>query len=97
MNPNRITQPSDNLVNLIVEPSRADILKNLSLNLPSITLTPRQLSDLELLMNGSFSPLTGFMKRSDYESVVDRMQLQDGTLWPMPICLDVSESEAEKL
>ncbi len=97
MDLNRITSLSDNLVNLIVEPSRADILKKLSLNLPGITLTPRQLSDLELLMNGSFSPLTGFMKQSDYESVLDRMRLQDGTIWPMPICLDVSEAEAEKL
>ena len=97
MNPHLKTQPSDNLVNLIVEPSRADILKKLALNLPNITLTPRQISDVELLMNGAFSPVTGFMQRSDDESAVDRMRLQDATLCPIPICLDVSESEAEKL
>ena len=85
------------LINLIVEPDRAKVLKELSLSLPSVTLTPRQLSDLELLMNGAFSPLTGFMTQSEYESVLDRMRLQDDTLWPMPICLDVSETEADKL
>jgi sulfate adenylyltransferase len=40
-------------------------------------------------MNGAFSPLTGFMNQADYESVRDEMRLQDGTLWPMPITLDV--------
>ena len=60
-------------------------------------LTPRQLCDLELIMNGGFSPLTGFMARADYEGVVARMRLQDGTLWPIPIVLDVSDALAEKL
>jgi sulfate adenylyltransferase len=48
-------------------------------------------------MNGAFSPLTGFMTDPDYESVLDRMLLQDGTLWPIPICLDVTEVEASRL
>ncbi|MBW1861669.1 MAG: bifunctional sulfate adenylyltransferase/adenylylsulfate kinase, partial [Deltaproteobacteria bacterium] len=64
---------------------------------PSIILSERQLCDLELLMNGAFSPLTGFMANPDYESVLDRLSLQDGTIWPMPICLDVSETEASRL
>lgn len=53
--------------------------------------------DLELLMNGAFSPLAGFMTSPDYESVIDRMRLQDGTIWPIPICLDISAVEAEQL
>lgn len=60
-------------------------------------LTLRQLCDLEMIMSGAFSPLTGFLKRSDYDAVVTRMRLQDGTFWPIPITLDVAENFAEKL
>ncbi len=85
------------LVNLIVSEERADVLKALSKNLQSITLSQPAVFDLELLLNGAFSPLTGFMNRSDYESVLDRMRLQDKTLWPIPVCLGISESEAQRL
>ncbi len=64
---------------------------------PSWDLTPRQLCDLELLLNGSFSPLDGFLNRVDYQRVVEEMRLADGTLWPMPITLDVSEEFAGQL
>ena len=66
-------------------------------DLPSWDLTPRQICDLELLMNGGFHPLKGFLGRDDYDSVVERMRLADGTLWPIPITLDVSESFAGKV
>ncbi len=65
--------------------------------MPSWDLTPRQVCDLELLMNGGFSPLKGFNSQADYDGVVDEMRLADGTLWPMPITLDVSEKFAEGL
>jgi sulfate adenylyltransferase len=84
-------------VNLLVDPERAALLKNISTDLASITLDDRQLCDFELLTTGAFSPLTGFMNRSNYESVLDRMKLQDGTLWPVPICLDISETAARPL
>ena len=64
---------------------------------PSWDLTPRQLCDLELLLNGSFSPLDGFLNRVDYQRVVEEMRLADGMLWPMPITLDVSEEFAGQL
>ncbi len=85
------------LVDLVVDPKRAAILKDIAFDLPEVILTDRQLCDLELLSCGVFSPLTGFMTRSDYESVVDRMRLQDGTLWPVPVCLDVHETVANSL
>ena len=85
------------LVNLLVDDQRADMLKEIVINLPDITLNGRQLCDLELLLNGAFSPLTGFMTRSDYESVLDRMRLQSDLLWPIPICLDVDELQARNL
>ena len=85
------------LVNLLVDEGRAALLKEIALNLPDITLNDRQLCDLELLSTGAFSPLQGFMNRSDYESVLDRMRLQSNLLWPIPICLDVSELKARSL
>ena len=83
------------LVNLLVDAARAAEIQAASSTWPSWDLTPRQICDLELLANGGFSPLTGFMNRADYESVCAKMRLTDGTLWPMPITLDVSEKFAE--
>ena len=48
-------------------------------------------------MNGGFYPLKGFLAEADYDGVVDDMRLADGTLWPMPITLDVSEAFADKV
>ncbi len=82
---------------LLVDEERAEELREASIELPSLTLTERQLCDLELLLNGGFSPLTGFLGEVDYESVRDRLRLADGTVWPMPITLDVSRATAEPL
>ena len=60
-------------------------------------LTPRQICDIELLLNGAFSPLEGFLGRADYDRCVKEMRLADGTLWPIPITLDVSEAFAAGL
>ncbi|RIB05711.1 hypothetical protein C2G38_2218939 [Gigaspora rosea] len=65
--------------------------------LPSIVLTDRQLCDLELIMNGGFSPLEGFMNQSDYQSVLNDLRLTNGCLFPIPITLDVSESDIKAL
>ena len=65
-----------------------------AINYPSITLSERQLCDIELLLSGGFSPLDGFMSQQDYDSVLSDMRLADGTLWPMPITLDVDAETA---
>ncbi len=80
---------------LFVSPDQAEHLKVEAGAMPSWDLTARQACDLELLMNGGFFPLKGFNSQADYEGVVDKMRLADGTLWPMPITLDVSEKFAE--
>jgi len=85
------------LVNLMVSEERSEEIKTLSRDWTSWTLTPRQLCDLELILNGGFSPLKTFMGREDYEGVCQNMRLADGTLWPIPITLDVSDEAANGL
>jgi len=85
------------LVNLIVDARRAEELRTASPAWTSWDLTARQLCDLELLANGGFSPLTGFMTRGDHDAVCQTMRLANGTLWPMPITLDVPEAFAATL
>ena len=82
---------------LLVDEARAEALKAESLDLRSITLGQRQLCDLELLLNGGFHPLTGFMDESAYESVLDSMRLPSGSLWPVPVTLDVEARVAQTL
>jgi len=82
---------------LYVSYDSAQKLKTEAGDLKSHDLTPRQICDLELLMNGGFNPLKGFLSEADYNGVVKDMRLSDGTLWPMPINLDVSDSFAEGL
>lgn len=85
------------LVDLSVTPERAAELKEQSRTWPSWDLTARQLCDFELLANGAFSPLRGFLGEEDYGSVCESMRLTDGTLWPMPITLDIPEDKAAEL
>ncbi|KAG5924193.1 Sulfate adenylyltransferase [Claviceps capensis] len=64
---------------------------------PAIVLTDRHLCDLELILNGGFSPLEGFMNQKDYNGVVESNRLADGALFSMPITLDVSQEQIDAL
>ena len=85
------------LCNLVLNADASAALKNEAKSLPSWTLNDRQICDLEMILNGGFSPLTGFLNESDYNSVLENMRLQDGTIWPIPITLDVTEEFAEAI
>lgn len=93
------------LQDLVIRDSaiKSELLKEAA-SLPSLTLTERQLCDLELILNGGFSPLTGFLNEDDYASVVNDLRLTSvkdeksgkGLLWPIPITLDVSKDTSAK-
>ena len=85
------------LVDLMADPERTAELKAESREWPSWDLTPRQICDLELILTGGFSPLQGFMTEADHRAVCDAMRLADGTLWPIPVALDVPEEVATGL
>lgn len=85
------------LVDLLAAPARAAELRALSRDWPSWSLTPRQLCDLELLLNGAFSPLRGFLGQRDFARVCAEMRLGDGLLWPIPVTLDVTDETVGRL
>ena len=85
------------LVDLMAAENRRAELLELSRDYPSWTLTPRQLCDLEMLISGAFSPLRGFMTQAEHNAVCEGMRLPDGTLWPIPITLDLTEEAASPL
>ena len=93
-----MTQPNlAPIPELYVSADSAQKLKVEAGNMPSWDLTPRQICDLELLMNGGFYPLKGFLTEADYNSVVDDMHLTTGDIWPIPVNLDVSQAFADTI
>ncbi|SHO53540.1 bifunctional sulfate adenylyltransferase/adenylylsulfate kinase [Desulfopila aestuarii] len=82
---------------LLVHFRYGEQLKQKATGCSGIDLNHRQLCDLELLLNRAFYPLSGYLAREDYESVLDTMRLCDGTPWPMPVCLDIDEKIAREL
>jgi sulfate adenylyltransferase len=85
------------LKNLYLDEAQVKAEKARARDLPSLDLNMRQLCDIEMLLNGAFSPLEGFLDEKDYKSVCKDMRLASGVLWPMPINLDVKPELADKL
>jgi sulfate adenylyltransferase len=93
-----IPQPhGGQLISRFCDSGEAEALTRHAAKLFQITLTPRELSDLELIANGVFSPLEGFMGSADYQSVLERMHLANGLPWSLPITLSVSREEGKKI
>ncbi len=83
------------LINLYLPESAAEARKQEAAEYPSWDLTTRQLCDIEMILNGAFSPLTGFLTKAEYASVLESMRLPSGVLWPIPINLDVTAAFAD--
>ncbi len=77
--------------------SKAQQLLERSESLVQIKMSSKEASDLLMLSMGAFSPLKGFAGRDDYQSILESMHLADGTLWPIPITLSVTQAQADEL
>ena len=62
-----------------------------------ISISGRENGDLIMMGIGGFSPLNGFMNRADWKSVCEKMQLSDGTFWPVPVTLSCSKEDADSI
>ena len=82
------------LVDLMVPPDAVDDLTTEANRLPSLQLSERSICDLELLATGAFSPLDRFMGRADHQSVLDKMRLTSGHVFPIPVTLPVEPGQA---
>lgn len=85
------------LKELYLGESAAEEEKQRAREYKSWDLTQRQLCDIELILNGAFSPLDGFLGKADYDGVLADMRLSSGVLWPIPITLDVTPEFAEEI
>jgi len=81
---------------IIPLPEKEEILKNIK-SYKTLVLNKEQIKDVKNIANGVYSPLTGFLKEDDFKKVVSEMRLGDGTVWPIPIVLDVSKKEKEEI
>jgi ATP sulfurylase len=85
------------LVDRFVPPREVMAFFDRATRLPAIALDAREVADLELVATGAASPLTGFLGAADHRSVLERLRLADGTVWPLPLSLTVTDDEARHL
>ncbi len=65
-----------------------------AVDMPALRLNARDISELEMIAIGAYSPLQGFLDRSDYNSVCVRMRLTNGVAWPIPVTLSITNEQA---
>jgi sulfate adenylyltransferase len=82
------------LVNRQITGIERERLIESSSSMPRLDLSPRESSDLELIANGAYSPLDGFLDSADYSLVIVNMRLANGTVWPLPVTLSVTDEES---
>jgi sulfate adenylyltransferase len=95
--PSLIAPHGGELVNRILTGDARDAALERSASLEKIILSELNLADLEMLANGGFSPLTGFLTWADYTSVVHDMRLANGLPWAVPVTLAVSDEQASRI
>src|SRR6476620_1112303 len=89
--PMKLIKPhGGNLINREVTAAERDRLIEAARDMPAVRLGAREISDLEMIASGAYSPLEGFMDRSDYNSVCANMRLTNGVVWPIPITLSIT-------
>jgi sulfate adenylyltransferase len=94
----RLVEPhGGTLVDRFVPAEEVEALRHRAESLPQITLDAREQADLELIATGAASPLTGFLGLADYRSVLERLRLADGTVWPLPFTLAVDDRTRDLL
>ena len=86
-----------NLINREVTGLERERLIAASVDMPVLRLNAREISDLEMIATGAYSPLEGFMDRSDYSSVCVNMRLTSGVAWPIPVTLSLTNGQASTL
>lgn len=92
-----ITPHGGTLVPCLVSQERQSSLQSNLSALPVVELNAREHSDITLLSNGALSPLTGFMRHDEYESVLERMRLPMGVPWSLPVTLSLKDSPAASM
>ncbi len=85
------------LVNRVLQGTLREAARERARTLPKITLSRTNLADLEMIAIGAYSPLTGFLRREDYERVLTEMRLSNGVVWPIPVTLAIDEETARIL
>lgn len=85
------------LINRVLKKDDAEKAKQKAPTLKAIKLDDELVKDVKNIARGVYSPLTGFMGKADFESVVHKMTLADGTVWPIPFVLDVDKAVADKI
>jgi sulfate adenylyltransferase len=85
------------LVNREVTGIERETLIEAATEMPALRLNAREISDLEMIATGAYSPLEGFLGAADYRSVCANMRLANGVAWPIPITLSVTSAEADTL
>lgn len=92
-----ITPHGGKLINRLVDEKSRRAIEDKFQTLKKIKLNNREISDLEMIAVGAFSPLEGFMLKKDYESALQNRRLANGIVWTLPITLSVSKEEADNL
>lgn len=75
---------------------RQEILENID-EFQTLVLDEEKVKDVKNIARGVYSPLTGFLREDDFHSVVSTMRLSDGKVWPIPIVLDISKEDFERI
>src|SRR5712691_355221 len=85
------------LVNRAVTGAERERLIESAAVMPALRLGAKEISDLEMIATGAYSPLEGFLDRSDYSAVCSNMRLANGVAWSIPVTLPLADEQADAI